>query len=362
MEASKNATIKKWITRVILIMILIGVIIFSIPRIKYSLSHVSTDDAYVHAGIVPISVQVDGKLTEVYVYDNQLVKKGDLLIKIEDNDYATNVEQKRQMLESSKGSLIEIESAIKEMQRHLEQANAELQIARAQEILAEKEEIRYRKLLKEDLVAQSDYDKSKSTLDVNIAQIKASIASISQIKAEIETLYSKINTQKAVIRQNEANLELALIDLERTYIYSPVYGRVAEQNRRVGEYVEKGDTLFSIVDLNNIWVEANFKETQIEKMRIGQKVEIDADAWPNFTYIGHISSFRPGSGAIFSLLPPEDATGNFVKVVRRVPVNIEIDTPFNPNAPLWPGLSVIPVVDLTSKGKKHLEEGHASYQ
>ena len=360
MKIGKLVIGRKIIVRIIFTILIIVGIIYSIPKIKYILSHESTDDAYVHASIIPLATEVDGKIINVFVGDNVLVKKGQLLVKIEDNDYKATVEQKKNTLASSKAVLKEIDSSIEERQKELDRAVAELERAKAELFLAKREELRYRKLLAEELVSQSDYDRVKATLDVNIANVKSSTAYINEIKAAINTLFSRQKTQQAIIKQDAAELKLAEIDLERTNIYSPVNGRTALRKEvDPGKYVEKGDQLFSIVNLDDIWVEANFKETQLEDMRKGQKVIIKVDAYPHFTYVGHVSSFQPGAGAVFSLLPPEDATGNFVKVVRRVPVRIDIDTPYNPNAPLWPGLSVVPSVDLTSEGFEYIEEHYA---
>ena len=354
---------KKLIIRVVLILLIFIGIIYSIPKIKYALSHESTDDAYVHASIIPLASEVDGKIIDVYVGDNSLVKKGEILLKIEDNDYKAVVEQKRNALESSESVLFEIESSIVERKREIDRALAELEKAEAELFLAKREESRYSKLLKEGLVSQSDYDKVKSVLEVNNANIRSIEAYINEIKAAISTLYSRKKTQGAIIKQNAAELVLANIDLSRTTIYAPVNGRTAKRKEvDSGKFVSKGDMLFSIVNLDDVWVEANFKESQLGKMRIGQKVKIKVDAYPDFTYLGHIDSFQPGAGAIFSLLPPEDATGNFVKVVRRVPVRINIDTPFNPNAPLWPGLSVVPSVNLKTQGLDYMEEHYARRQ
>ena len=351
---------KKLIIRIILIIIVIIGIIYSIPKVKYILTHESTDDAYVHASIIPLATEVDGKIIEVYIGDNALIKKGQILVKIEDNDYIAAVEQKKNTLRSSEATLLEIESSINERKMELDRAKAELERAKAEIFLAKREEVRYAELLAEDLVSQSDYDKVKATLDVNKANVKSTIAYINQTEAAINTLYNRKETQKSIIKQNAAELELANIDLSRTSIYSPVNGRTAKRKEvDPGKFVAKGDILFSIVNLDDIWIEANYKESQLEKMRIGQKVRIEVDAYPHFAYWGHIGSFQPGAGAIFSLLPPEDATGNFIKVVRRVPVRIDIDTPYNPNAPLWPGLSVLPSVDLTSRGYDYMEEHYA---
>lgn len=360
MKIGKVVIGKKLIIRIILVIIVIVGIIYSIPKIKYLLTHESTDDAYVHASIIPLATEVDGKIIEVYVGDNALVKKGQLLVKIEDNDYIAAVEQKKNTLKSSEATLLEIESSIDERKMELSRAKSELERAKAEVFLAKREEDRYRKLLAEDLVSQSDYDKAKATLDVNKANVKSTKAYIKETEAAIITLYKRKETQESIIKRNAAELELAKINLSRTRIYSPANGRTAKRKEvDPGKFVAKGDILFSIVNLDDVWVEANYKETQLEKMRIGQKVKIKVDAYPHFVYWGHIDSFQPGAGAIFSLLPPEDATGNFVKVVRRVPVRIDIDTPYDPNAPLWPGLSVVPSVDLTSNGFDYMEEHYA---
>ncbi|MDY6820749.1 MAG: HlyD family secretion protein [Deferribacterota bacterium] len=348
---------KKLIIRFIIGVLVVAGVIFSIPKVKYLLTHETTDDAYVHASIVPLSTQVDGKIIKVFVDDNALVKKGQKIVKIEDNDYTAAVKERKGLLDSAESTLTEIESEILVSKREIERLTAELKRAKAELLFAKKEELRYRKLLEDDLVSQSDYDEKNTTLEVDKANVDSVKASIKKEKANLTLLNNRRNTQLATINQYKASLELAKIDLARTTIYAPCNGRVSQREEvDPGKYVEKGDILFSVVNLDDVWIEANYKETQLEEMRIGQKVKIKVDAYPHFVYWGHIGSFQPGAGAVFSLLPPEDATGNFVKVVRRVPVFVEVDTHFNPNAPLWPGLSVVPSVDLTSKGSGYMEE------
>ena len=158
------------------------------------------------------------------------------------------------------------------------------------------------------------------------------------------------------IKEAQATKNLAERDLARTVVIAPISGRIAMKNVDPGKYVMAGQTLLAIVK-EDIWVIANFKETQITKMTVGQPVEIKIDAYPSITFSGHVDSLQPGTGSVFSLLPPENATGNFVKVVQRVPVKIVIDSKFDPRHPLWPGLSVVPTVDVKRQtGPKLLKQ------
>jgi membrane fusion protein (multidrug efflux system) len=142
-------------------------------------------------------------------------------------------------------------------------------------------------------------------------------------------------------------------------VVAPITGRVAKKNVDPGKYVQIGQPLLTIVDEENIWVSANFKETQIKDMRVGQPVEIDVDSYPGITFKGRVDSFQPGTGSVFSLLPPQNATGTFVKVVQRIPVKIVLDSPPDSSHPLWPGLSVIPYVDITEKSGEALQAADA---
>ncbi len=157
---------------------------------------------------------------------------------------------------------------------------------------------------------------------------------------------ARLTTQNHRIREAEIAKNRANLDLSKTVVTAPISGIIAMKNIDVGKYVQPGQSLFSIVN-ENTWIVANFKETQIKKMTVGQPVEIKVDAYPGKVFKGHIESLQPGTGSVFSLLPPENATGNFIKVVQRIPVKIVIDTPFDTDHPLWPGMSVVPDVDVS---------------
>ncbi len=219
-------------------------------------------------------------------------------------------------------------------------------MAISEEDLAQKEVQRYDRLLKKDAVSQNQYDQMKSRWQVTVAHRQAATAAIDEAEAALKAIKAKSATQSFKIKEAQSSKNLADRDLTRTVVIAPISGRIAMKNVNPGKYVMPGQTLLSIVK-DDIWIIANFKETQITKMTVGQPVEISVDAYPAIKFSGHVDSLQPGTGSVFSLLPPENATGNFVKVVQRVPVKIVIDSKFDPQHPLWPGLSVVPSVDVS---------------
>jgi membrane fusion protein (multidrug efflux system) len=260
------------------------------PRLVYLLRHVSTDDAYVHgATIVPIVPQVGGRVVELDVDDNQDVERGQLLLVIDPSDYQV---------------------ALARAQAELEQRQATL--ANAQQVLR-----RSRPLQKKDVL-------SEERLDEATAAERAAEAAVAAARAEVAR---------------------ARLDLERTRIVAPVAGRVTQRNVDLGSVIGPGDALFALVDLRDVWVVANFKETQIGEMRVGQPADLEVDAYPGHRFHGHVASFQAATGSVTSLLPPENATGQFVKIVQRLPVRIDLDDDPDPSHPLYPGLSVIVHVD-----------------
>jgi membrane fusion protein (multidrug efflux system) len=218
----------------------------------------------------------------------------------------------------------------------------------AEENLAAKELERYGRLIKQGAVSQSRFDRVESQWKVANARTKASEAALDEAAAAVKALQARLATQTFKIVEAQASQDLARRDLARTVVISPASGKVARKNVDPGKYVQAGQTLLAIVG-EHTWIIANFKETQIEKMTVGQPVEIKVDAYPGKVFRGRIDSLQPGTGAVFSLLPPENATGNFVKVVQRVPVKIVLDTSHDPAYPLWPGLSVVPKVDISRR-------------
>lgn len=335
----------KWSFR----LLVIGIVLAGICAVIYfvwSLSYESTDDAYVAGVIVPVSAEVKGKVVKVYIKDNQSITAGKPLLDIFRDDYTHVMTQSNETLSQVKAEDSELHASVEEKKKALVQAKANLDAARAEEDLADKDVKRYERLLKQKVVAQSHFDTVQSRWKVAQARREAAEAAVAEAGATLETLKARVTTQGFRIKEAETSRDQARLDLSRTVVTAPMSGRIAMKNVDPGKYVEPGQPLLAIVQ-EDTWVIANFKETQIKKMTVGQSVEIKVDAYPGMTFKGHIDSVQPGTGAVFSLLPPENATGNFVKVVQRVPVKIIIDSQFDPVHPLWPGLSVVPSVDIT---------------
>lgn len=329
------------------IIITIAVLLFMGKELYYYIVYERTDDAYVEGTIIPISPQVSGKVVKVYVDYNQRVKKGQPLVEIEPDDYLADVRAKRENVNTLYNQLQELSSQLNEATAKLKTVESNLEAAKANRVFAERDYIRIKGLYEEDLVSKSRFDSAEAALKVALAQEKATESQIKEIKSLISTLTVKMKTHQHQIAKAQEELNIAEINLRRTLIVSPRDGRIARRSVEVGQYVRPGQLLMAVVDEHDIWIGANFKETQIEKMRVGQPVKIKVDAYPGKIFKGHVASFQPGTGAVFSLFPPENATGNFVKVVQRIPVRIIIDSPFDPEYPLWPGMSVIPYVDVT---------------
>jgi membrane fusion protein (multidrug efflux system) len=332
------------------------------PRVFYALAHESTDDAYVDGKVVTVSAEVTGNVSKVYIDDNQPVKAGDLLVEIEDRHYRLTAEEKEARWKRMNAEETEIRLSIEEKIRALERAKAELEAAQAEEQLASKEKERYQRLLEEQSVSRSRYDDAEAKWQVAAARTKAARAALAENTVGVENLKAGRVIQRGKIREALASLDLAKLSLHKTEVRAPVSGRVARKNVEAGKFVSAGQPLLSIVDGSDIWIVANFKETQIEKMKVGDPVDIRVDAYPNRVFRGRVDSFQPGTGSVFSLLPPENSSGNFVKVVQRVPVKIVLDSPGKPDRALWPGMSVVPYVSTggtaasaSNGGKAELE-------
>ncbi len=336
---------KKWLLRSILAVIIILAGIYLAPKYLYFRSHVSTDDAHIEGTIVPVSAEIKGKVIKVFVNDNQPIKAGEPLLKIYSGDYLYLFREKERNLSALKAQGDAIEASIEEKKKALARTEAVLKATRAENILASKELKRTKRLLKENVVSQSKYDHVESQWMVAQANRDASRAAVAESRAAIQPLKDSSTAQNFRIKEAEAALGLAKINLSRTLVVAPISGRIAMKNVERGKYVQPGQPLLAIVDTGDVWIVANFKETQINNMRAGQPVDIKVDAYPGVILKGHVGSFQPGTGSVFSLLPPENATGNFIKVVQRVPVKIIIDSGSNPARVLWPGLSVTTYVD-----------------
>jgi membrane fusion protein, multidrug efflux system len=337
---------KKWGFRgLVVLVVIVGGIYLAIYLIR-SLSHEKVEDAYVAGTIVPIASEVRGRVVKIHFRDNQSVTAGTPLLEISPDDFLSVCQEKKAVISRLTAEEQEFRTAIEERKKNLIQARANLSAALAEENLAEQELERQKKLFKEGLITTSQYDHSESVLKVNRARQEAAVAAAAAAETGIKTLEARLATQNFRVKEASIAQDRAQLDLSKTMVTAPISGIIAMKNIDVGKFVQPGQTLFAIVK-ENTWIVANFKETQIKKMTVGQPVEIKVDAYPGKVFKGHIESLQPGTGSVFSLLPPENATGNFIKVVQRIPVKIVIETPFDPDHPLWPGMSVVPDVDVS---------------
>jgi membrane fusion protein, multidrug efflux system len=339
-------TIRKWLFRAVVLVLIILGIMYGIKQVTHSLSHESTDNAYVAGVIVPVAPEIRGRVTKVYINDNQYVKAGTKLLEIFPDDYADAVKERRETAAALSAEATELRAAVAQRKKGLAQAEANLKAAIADEGLAEKELKRYGRLVEQDAVPRSQYDYAESRSIVAKARKEAAESAVVEAQVSIEAAQARLNTQSIRISQAQTTQRLAQLNLQRTVITAPCAGRIAKKNVDAGKYIQPGQALLAVVQ-DDTWIIANFKETQIGKMTVGQPVEVTVDAYPRKVFKGHIDSVQPGTGSVFSLLPPENATGNFVKVVQRVPVKVVIDTPFDESHPLLPGLSVVPTVDVS---------------
>ncbi len=336
----------KWVFRGLVILAILAAVIYSVVRFVHSLSRESTEDAYIAGIIVPVAAEVKGRVVNVYVDDNKEVVAGTPLLEIFPEDYVTVLTEKKGTVLQFEAEEQELRASIAEKRKSLAQTQANLEAARADEALTTKDLKRYQELLKEEIVSLSQYDNAESRFKVAHARKDAAEAAVAETEAGLETGQARLTTQSFKIKQAQASLSRAQLDLKRTVVTAPVAGMIAKKNVDPGKYVQPGQPLLAIVK-GETWVIGNFKETQITRMAVGQPVEVRVDAYPHVVFKGHVDSLQPGTGSVFSLLPPENATGNFVKVVQRVPVKIIIESEPDRNKPLWPGLSVVPTVDIS---------------
>jgi membrane fusion protein (multidrug efflux system) len=337
---------KKWTLRGIAALAVIGGIVCGAFYLVYSLSHESTDDAYVTGVVVPVAPEIKGRVISVYIRDNQYVSAGSPLLDIFPQDYADAVKERSQAVSTFTAEKRELAASLTQRQKALAQARANLAAAAAEETLAEKELKRYERLVREDAASRSQYDHVESRRTVAHARTEAAAAAIAEAEGAIVAAQARLGTQAFRIKEAEAAHRLAELNFTRTTLPAPISGRITKKNVDPGKYVQPGQALLSIVQ-QDTWIVANFKETQVGKMAVGQPVEVHVDAYPGIIFKGHVDSLQAGTGAVFSLLPPENATGNFVKVVQRLPVKIVMDSAFDPAHPLWPGLSVTPTVNVS---------------
>jgi membrane fusion protein, multidrug efflux system len=308
---------------------------------------VSTDDAFIDVHMVQVSPQVAGRVSAVPVHDNQEVQAGQPLVELDPADLQARLDQAVANQESAAGQLAQARAQLAVAQAGLDQARAEVGVADANATNAATNLKRSQELARVGSMALS-----RQQLDNDTANARSTAASLAAAQhkvavadAQMALNRTQVATVEAGMRAAAAQVEQARLNLSYTEIRASVAGRIASKNVAVGDYVQVGQNLMALVP-DEVWVTANFKETDLDQMRIGQPVDIYVDAYPGKVFHGHVDSFQAGSGAAFSLLPPQNATGNYVKIVQRVPVKIVFDRLPGGHWLLGPGMSVEPYVKI----------------
>ncbi|MCW6508788.1 HlyD family secretion protein [Lichenifustis flavocetrariae] len=307
--------------------------------------HVATDDAYVQADNITIAPKISGYLGAVLVGDNETVKAGQVLARIDDRDYKVALEQAKADVAAARATIAAKQATIDAQQSIIDSARATITVDEANQTFAEQENIRYSAL------ATSGYGSVQNQQGA-ASRIAAARASIVRDTAALAAAVKQVALQKAELAQADAALghaqaveDQAELNLGYASIVAPVDGVVGNRTLRVGQYVQAGTQLMSVVPSDGAYVVGNFKETQLTDVRRGQPVEIDVDMFPGRSFHGHVDSLAPASGQTFALLPPDNATGNFTKVVQRIPVKITLDGGNARSSDLRPGMSVTPSID-----------------
>jgi membrane fusion protein (multidrug efflux system) len=311
----------------------------------------STDDAYTDGRAVTIAPQVSGLVVSLDVNDNQFVRKGEPLIHIDPRQYIQDRDSAEGALQVAKAQLAGLklgaEIARKNFPAQLEQAKAQLASAQAAEVRAEADYQRQRSLPKQ-ATTQQEVDAATAALrqaQAQVALAEAQVAVAEPVPQRIGQADADVGQLTGQVEQAQAKLDQANLNLDWTVVRAPQDGWITKRNVEVGNYVTPGQQIFSIVS-PEVWVTANFKESQLDRIRPGQPVDIEIDAYPHLKLKGHVDSVQLGSGSKFTAFPPENATGNFIKIVQRVPVKIDIDSGLDPALPLPLGISAVPTVKL----------------
>lgn len=340
--------------------VLAALLFFGLDYLVTALTHESTDDAFIEAHVVSIAPRISGQVSAVHVLDNQMVRSNDLLVEIDPADYSTTASQKQSSADAAEANYKTVLAALDLMtvkvataEATADQSKADADAAQATDARAQADFQRSQELRKQNTISQQEFDAAQAAVkqaDANLTAAKqkaiADASKINEAKAQLEATKTAVGMALAQFRQSQASVQSAQLDLSYTKIYAPGNGRVTRKAIEPGNYVQVGQTLFSIVP-TDVWVVANFKETQLRHMQTNQPAFVEIDALGR-SLRGHVDSVQAGSGARFSLLPPENATGNYVKVVQRVPVKIVFDEPLPADHTIGPGLSVTPSVHVSN--------------
>ncbi len=310
----------------------------------WSSQFVSTDDAFVDGYISRVSAQVSARVEKLLVQDNQEVKAGQVLLELDPRDYQARVDQARASLGQAQAALLQAQSQLTVQQANVDQSQAQARVEEANLGQTQQDFARY-KALDPRAIARQTVQNTSQGVKAGEARVAAAHQAVTAARAQVKSAAAQVESARAQVGQAQAQLDTALLNLSYCEIRASVDGRVTQRTVDVGNYVSPNQALLAVVP-SEVWVTANFKETQLGHMQVGQKVRIHVDAFPGVDFEGRVNSFQRGSGTVFSTLPAENATGNYVKVVQRLPVKITFDGEPWKQYQLAPGLSVEPRVTV----------------
>lgn len=362
-EAKKNVFIP-----IIGAVLLVGALVFAYYKITYAMHNEDTENAQIECNIIPIAPRVQGYVSTIYIKDNQRVHKGDTLLILDDRDLKIKLEQaiiaaksaganvnvvKSNVL-SADASASAVSTTVITAQAAIETAKANVEAAKVRVWNATENFKRYEKLFNETSATQAQYDaalaekqsaeKQVAVLEKQVqvaqAQLKAAQQQASASHTQANGVSTQVNLAEVGTQQQQTTVDFAKLQLSYAYIIAPSDGFISKKNVQPGQLVNPGQILMSIVDDSQLWINANFKETQVERMKVGQEVTVKVDAYPDKTFKGKIESLQAATGSKFSLLPADNATGNFVKVVQRIPVRIALIDDKNDAYDLRAGMNV----------------------
>lgn len=310
---------------------------------------VSTDDAYVKADSTTIAPRISGYIGAVLVNDNQPVKAGEILARIDDRDFKVALEKAQAEVAAAEANIANKQAALVAKQAEIDAAQATVAVDEANETFAEQENKRYAELAKKGFGTVQNAQQAASRLDAAHAAVARDTAVLANTTKQLDVGKAELAQAQAALASAKAAEDQAELNLSYTSLVAPIDGLVGNRTLRVGQYVQAGTQLMAVVPTHDAYIIANYKETQLTDVRAGQLVDVEVDTFPGQVFKGHVDSLSPASGQEFALLPPDNATGNFTKVVQRIPVKIVLDEKGPLSVVLRTGMSVYPTIDTRSE-------------
>lgn len=359
-QKKSGLTLKRLLILVVLAAALVLAVLFSVHWWTVGRFIESTDDAYIGGDVTVIGPKVAGYITELKVTDNQLVHAGDLLVKIDDRDYVAALNKTEGAVAAQEALLANLDATEQLQYAVIGQAKASIDATTAETVRSREDQSRYQKLVSQQAVSVESAQRADATFKTAQANGAKAQASMVATQRQIAVIDTQKLQARAALKQAKAERDIAQLNVGYTELRAPVDGVIGNRRARVGAFASAGSQLLSVVPVSGLWVDANFKEDQLAQMIPGQAVTIHADVLPGRDFHGHLDSLAPATGSQFSVLPPENATGNFTKIVQRVPVRIFLDQADGVLGHLRPGLSVIAEVDTRAHSGHPVTANQAS--